>query len=910
MPGFFNVLSKPTAVTKKIQVTRSSKKRQPKVVGRGCEHCPLNKAKGIRKIKGLVRIKGRKIFIWTQAPGGRENEEGRELVGPAGQLLWEELDGVGITRDMCDVQNVVRCRPTQVDEDTGRVIDRTPTKEEAKCCSIYTEEALAINNSKAVIHLVFGQFAAQQLLGREHKKDTPIFWSQKLQAKVVVLDHPSYFLRGAPKERLVIWRSRMKTVSTMISTPGQFAYLDRQDYRTIKVTDDKPKAGLKLLTRILQIAKKAKGRKTIDIEDGIIDPDTGQAADEGIRVILTIGISWAHGKARTFPIDHPGIFHQNRKVRNKVVTLLGQYLTDPQVRKSAHHGTHDIKRIKELWGYKIRGYTFDTNYSSYFKWPAQRKYGLAEIAKQRIPVFAGYKDIVIPHIDPRKPNYATIPLPVITKYNCADCDIQKRLDTMTAKMEGPLLRTYTKAAFIVDDMQQRGPYLDYKYFDYVWKTIPKRLEVVQEKLKAIAKNPDINLNAWQQCAEVLYGQLRLPRINEKNPNSTDAQTLTLLSRHKRGEFPKLLVEYRELSRMVGTYLLNYKNSADLHEGQLRTLWWLTGTVTGRLRSGGRDETALGIINLQNLHGEPILKNLLVSDTYWRLAYKKLAEWRRIKQLQLFTAFDYSQIEIRILAHMSEDPVLIRAVLSGDIHSQVGHELTGIPVAKIKEDERTRTMIKALHFGIVYGLSKPSLYKDLIAQGVKISRAESDGLWDKYFKRFKRVRALIEHLKEFVQEHGYAENIFGFRIPINVGEREGPGAYWGNQAVNAPVQGAAHQLMLCGMAILADKPKTYDHLRVPVMEVHDALMFYNQTEHLLDVFQQGKEILEKAIPVYIEKHFKFKLRVPIEAECKAGYRFGTMAKYFGGSVKDHIQNWKERDRKVESDIQAKWGKLVT
>lgn len=903
---FLNVLSGKPELPPIIQPKAKATKKKSEQ-GLGCSHCPLDKAKGVRKIKGLVRIKSRKIFIWAESPGSEENEQGKELVGPAGRLLWEELENIGITRDMCDIQNVVRCRPTQQNE-YDRVVNRTPTKEEAKCCSVHTEEALALNNGKAVVHMVFGQFAATTLLGREYKKDTPIFWSQRLQAKVVVLDHPSYFLRGAPQHRLKIWRARMRAAAKVVDTPGQFAFLDKQQYKSVTTVEH--------AKQVLRLVKKSakKHRVTVDIEDGVIDPDTGAAAEEGVRVILAVGICWKPGQAYTFFIDHPEIFKKNRKHRDELIDLLDkEFLSDASIKKALQHGTHDVKRFKELWDVTVRGYNFDTNYSSYLKWPDQRKHGLEEQAKLHVPLFAGYKDIVKPYLDPVKVNYATIPMAIMRRYNGADADLCKRMEIITKSVDGPLLRTYTKAAFVVDDMQTRGPYLDYKYYNQVQSIIPVRRAKIAARLKQIADSPDINLNAPQQCAVVIYDKLKLPSIDEKSPRGTADGILSILGQRKKGEFPKLLAEHRKLVKMEGTYLDNYKLSADMYEGMLRTIWWLTGTITGRLRSGGKDEP--GIVNLQNLHGDDLLLNLLVSDVRWRIADKLGKDligelWSKIKKLRIFTAWDYAQIEIRILAHMSEDPKLINAVLSGDIHSTVGHELTGIPVLQIKNDKNTRVMIKGLHFGIVYGLTPKNLFTKLTAEGVKTTLERTEELHATYFRKFKRVRDLIEHLKDFAERKGYVETIFGFRRPIYTGENDsGRTTFWGNQAVNSPIQGSAHQLMLCGMALLATKKKTYSLLQTPVMEVHDAFAFYNQTEDLPESYKQGKHLLETAIPQYVEDHFKFKLKVPIEAECKAGYRLGVLPEYKGGSVKEHIKLWQTKNIEVTKKVEEQWGKLA-
>jgi uracil-DNA glycosylase family 4 len=149
--------------------------------GRGCDSCPLDKVKGIHKVMGEVR--GRKIFLWAQSPGPKENKELKELIGPSGEFLWYELKKcAGIERDDVDIQNVVRCLPADYRPNAYPPLKmRKPNKEEIKCCSIYNEQAL--EHSKAKLHLVFGKIA-QASLGKEFKQNELVLY----------LAHPTHFI--------------------------------------------------------------------------------------------------------------------------------------------------------------------------------------------------------------------------------------------------------------------------------------------------------------------------------------------------------------------------------------------------------------------------------------------------------------------------------------------------------------------------------------------------------------------------------------------------------------------------------------------------------------------------------------------------------------------------------------------
>ncbi len=160
--------------------------------GRGCDFCRLDKVEGIHKIIG--KVCGRKIFLWAQSPGPKENTERKELIGPSGEFLWYELKkSAGIERDDVDIQNVVRCLPADYRPNAYPSLKmRAPSKEEIKCCSIYNEQAL--EQSKARLHLVFGKIAAQAILGKELKQSKRVFYCETMKAWVAYFDHPSYFI--------------------------------------------------------------------------------------------------------------------------------------------------------------------------------------------------------------------------------------------------------------------------------------------------------------------------------------------------------------------------------------------------------------------------------------------------------------------------------------------------------------------------------------------------------------------------------------------------------------------------------------------------------------------------------------------------------------------------------------------
>lgn len=280
----------------------------------------------------------------------------------------------------------------------------------------------------------------------------------------------------------------------------------------------------------------------------------------------------------------------------------------------------------------------------------------------------------------------------------------------------------------------------------------------------------------------------------------------------------------------------------------------------------------------------------------------------VLDLDVFCVLDYSGIEVRFLAQMSGDELLISQFNDGfDVHSLVGAEMTGWPAEKIKEDEKTRRIVKNIHFGIIYGVSREGVYPYLLLKGVfdptappkQIARDKQLSMkyYDRYFARYKRVKKLIDKLRAD-GEQGYVSTMFGFRRAIT-DEDSDRKTYSGNQSVNSPIQGSAHTLMLVCLALLAMKPKTYALLQRPVMEVHDALYFLTKLRHLKETCALAVKLMEQDAPAYVSEHFGVDFKIPIKADAKAGFTLGSLINYAGQEPGEFLPKWREYYRKTEA-----------
>ncbi len=741
----------------------------------GCEVCPLNgDAHKFTDIDNDVR--GRAVMVWIVAPGTRDDSTGKLLSGSSGKLLCTEFERFVIHRNECDIQAVVRCRPTNYDGD-----GRQPNEKELHCCRKWTRRA--IRKQSARVHFVLGDIAARQLLGTEYRKDRVTLWSEKLQAMVVIASNPGHLLHSATIESRREFRRSVRAVSVLQKCKGRFGIVKHYDYGELR--------SAKEFRAYLQQLKRSGERVAVDIED----------VRKGHKTrVLCVAFCAKPGHARVVFIDHPKrpVAPKERKLR---VRVLREFMQDATVEKIFHHGNHDVMGLRDGLKVKTNGYTYDTEYAAYMANPNQRKYGLDNLSNNWVPEFGGYKKLPYQFLKEGDYNFGHVPPAVLGRYNCADVDLSKRVEIITRKQVNmALLKVFIDCGFMVDKMQDDGPQFDYNFYEWVQTYLPVMIKALRETIRAKVGDRRFNPGSPVEVAKLIYGKLGHPPYidpkTKKPSRTTSSKALEQIK--KTNSVIEDILRYRELTKLEGTYLKGFKNSADLHNGAVYTKWWLTGTITGRLRSGGGNEP--GVVNLQNIANDPEVQNLLISDDRWRLLEKAVRAGettvnilKSYGDMNVFLALDYSGIEVRVLAEITQDPVLLDLFKKGfDIHSLVGEELTGIPAAKIKKDKKTRVMIKGFHFGLIYGQKPPQMYEAMAENFTKMgipkkewpSVADLTEFQAKYFKKFKQVAVYIDRMHRQAEEYGYVETMFGFRRPVDVGDDGGDrGTYWANQAIN-------------------------------------------------------------------------------------------------------------------------------
>lgn len=887
----------------------------------GCSQCPLDGT--TKKVQNLVRIKGRPAMLWSQQPGSEDTRNGLELTGAPGELLWRALKPHGLTRDSFDVQNIVRCRP--MDE---RGVDRPPQARELQCCSPFSDEALRLNRGAAKVHLVLGELAGSQLLGTAFRKDAPVIWHASWDAYVVLAPHPKFIITQGAEKAPWSWRSwtsRFRAVRAVLDHPGRFGHLLAQDNRTVRTPEEFDE-----MERDLRSESRSGRRVSMDIED-----DSWGGAARGNRMLLAgFGTgqfkdkddfrSWT-GRNWSVVLDHPESGHTKKSLA-AMQARVRALVEDDTLKKALQNGASDTAACRAQLGARLRGYDYDTQHGTYLRYSFLRSCALEDLTYLFFPEFCDYKDVV----EAWAGDYSKAPLDALLLRNQGDVAVTKRLEArFSPEVTQPLVKVYIHAGMTLNRMEKRGPTLDRENWDRAEAAVPKMLKKLDRKLGKMASEGEYNFTCTDaQVAALVYDTLRIKpvkvqvrtgggRPEMRETRSTGKVIMQQLEAETKHPVFALVSARRALSKIKGTYLKGYARCAHMFGGELRTRWKLN-TVTGRLTSSGGGE---GGMNLQNLHGNKLLQNMLVSCANWRDAI--LGDLDRILDLEVFLVVDCSQAEIRALAELSGDPVMIRLLQDAaadrknkmkDFHSLNGHMLTGRPVEQISTDKGLRRSVKNLIFGIIFGKAENGMYEYVVQKIRAVEGKDADltgitkpriaALYKKFFSVYSGVKKWIERQRTLGERLGYVETLFGFRRHIRTDDVERK-TYTGNQSINSPVQGTAHTYMLIALALLDLRPVTYSRLLNCIMEVHDALYFKVKLRHLVEAHAQLIKLFETDVVDYARRAFGLKLRVPLLVDAEAGFCMGSLVAYEGEGLAEFLDAWRakqsEMDKKSWDDL---------
>ncbi|HEY2905099.1 MAG TPA: DNA polymerase I, partial [Vicinamibacterales bacterium] len=488
-------------------------------------------------------------------------------------------------------------------------------------------------------------------------------------------------------------------------------------------------------------------------------------------------------------------------------------LADPKVRKVAENGKFDLLALRRA-KVALAGLDFDLMLASFLLDPGRRTHALDALALDllQLPMtsldeLAGKGKNQIP--------FDEVPAAAARDYSCARADLTFRLrqflEPRVAEVEATvaLLRDVELPLItVLAEMEWQGITIDLSWFHSLKSRFMKERGQVEKQIYEAA-GEEFNVASNKQLAAIMFGKLGMP-VKKKTSTgpSTDVSVLQELADEGHA-LPTLLMEYRELSKLENTYLDILPALVNPADGRLHTSYSQTVASTGRLSSSDP--------NLQNI---PIRREL---GKDIRRGFVPQAGWTML-------AADYSQIELRLLAHLSHDPAFVAAFRAGgDIHRQTASIIFGVGIDEVTPDMRSRA--KTINFATIYGQGAHSLSRQ-----IKVEHAEAKAFIDTYFERFAGVRKFLDASVEQAREHGYVETIFKRRryIPELKDRNFNIRAFGERVAQNSPIQGSAADLIKVAMirihdALIAKKMKSH-----MLLQVHDELVFECPADELAEL----------------------------------------------------------------------------
>ena len=591
--------------------------------------------------------------------------------------------------------------------------------------------------------------------------------------------------------------------------------IDRSRYETLLTEAD--------LNRWVETLKQAK-LFALDTETDNLDYMTANL----------VGISFAleNGEAAYLPLQLDYLGAPKTLEKTTALTLLKPVLENPAIQKVGQNFKYDLT-IFARNGIDVQGVAFDTMLESYVL-NSTGRHNMDDLAKR----YLGHQTISFEEIAGKGKNQLTfnqIPLEQAAEYAAEDADVTMKLqqvlweklskeptlEKLFKEMELPLLGVLSR-------MERRGVLIDSDALFLQSNEIANRLSELEEQAYVLAGQP-FNLASTKQLQEILFDKLGLPVIQKtpKGAPSTNEEVLEELAFSH--ELPKVLVEHRGLSKLKSTYTDKLPQMVNPQTGRVHTSYHQAVTATGRLSSS-----------------DPNLQNIPIRNE----------EGRRIRQAFIaregFTvvAADYSQIELRIMAHLSQDQGLINAFTQGkDIHRSTAAEIFGVTLDEVTSEQRRNA--KAINFGLIYGMSAFGLSRQL-----GIGRADAQSYMDLYFKRYPGVQTFMYDIREKAKAQGYVETLFGRRLYLpDINSSNGMRRKAAERvAINAPMQGTAADIIKRAMIQLDQKLQNDPNIAM-IMQVHDELVFEVRSEKVAFYSELIKTQMESAadlvVPLIVE-----------------------------------------------------------
>ncbi|MCC5014328.1 MULTISPECIES: DNA polymerase I [unclassified Legionella] len=542
--------------------------------------------------------------------------------------------------------------------------------------------------------------------------------------------------------------------------------------------------------------------------------------------IVGIAISITENNPVYIPLTHNDGSEQLS--RDSVLNRLKPILENPAIGKLGQNLKYDYNVFKNH-GISLQGIVFDTMLESYVLNSSAGRHDMDSLALK----YLGHKTISFEDIagkGAKQLRFDQIPVSKAAPYAAEDADVtlklhntiypmlDERLKTVLHDIEIPLLT-------VLANMEYGGVLIDLETLAKHGHRLKERIILLEQEAIQLAGRP-FNLNSPKQLQEILFDELKLPALAKTptgQPSTAEAILQELAFDYR---LPAVILEYRSLSKLVSTYIDALPKRVNPKTGRVHTCYNQAVAATGRLSSS-----------------EPNLQNIPIRNEEGRLIRKAFIA----PPNHVLLAADYSQIELRIMAHLSQDENLLKAFASGwDIHSATASEIFQVDLAEVTSEQRRRA--KAINFGLIYGMSAFGLAKQL-----GIERQDAQYYIDVYFTRYPGVLAYMERTRKQAHQQGYVETLFGRRLylpEINARNLMRQKAAE-RTAINAPMQGTAADIIKKAMLAIANWQNSSGKPPVRMMmQVHDELVFEIHESAIDYATQTIRELMEHTVQLSV------------------------------------------------------------
>jgi DNA polymerase I len=738
------------------------------------------------------------------------------------QLVNEHVELVNtMTAERLDVAGVVNkfgVLPSQIVDYlmlTGDAVDNVPgvPKVGPKTAAKWLNEYGSLDN------LIEKSSAIKGVAGENLRNTIPHFPLTR-QLVTIKVDCDVAFVQGleslapAPvdKDTLIELFERYGFRSWLRDLTGDATRVPEQD---VRVAAEKPPVPVIAYETVLDLSALDRWLETLRQADLVAMDTETTSLDPMVARLVGISLSTSGGVACYIPVAHRGPDTVQQLDKAVVLERMRPWLENPDAHKLLHNAKYD-SHVLANEGIRVAGITEDTMLQAYVL-ESFRRVNLQELGERWLGrTGVTYEDIC--GKGAKQICFDEVEVEKAAHYACEDADFTWQLhEILRPKIaaEPGLERIYRlemRCSEVLTTIERNGVKVDPHALAMQSHELGQQMLELERKVFELAGQP-FNLNSPKQLGEILFQQMKLPVIRKTASGvpSTDEEVLSRLALDY--PLPALLLEYRALAKLKSTYTDKLPKMINPQTGRIHTRYAQAAVVTGRLSSS-----------------DPNLQNIPV----------RTEEGRRVRKAFIGThgqivSADYSQIELRVMAHMSDDENLKRAFVENlDIHRATASEVFGVPLESVTSEQRRAA--KAINFGLIYGMGEFGL-----ASNLGITRDAAKAYIDRYFTRYPGVARYMQDIRGKANEMGYVETVFGRRIwlPELRGAKGPRRAAAERAAINAPVQGTAADLIKMAMVAVDDWLRAEGLATQLVMQVHDELV--------LDVGPDEMELIVGNLP---------------------------------------------------------------